>query len=318
MIRLILGSLAALVAHAAIAATAPVAPGEDVAAIKAAACGDTLAFAGAFDHVFLKGRICPADNRLTFAFSGATLANFRVLNSEGIAITGGAAFAPSDYLGAVFVGSSKHVSVTGIGAKGDGTWSGVIIRDSFDVSVIGSSLDGLHTAVSLLNVDGFTVTGNSFFRTTADGFEGFSVHNGLVAFNSCAGSFSIGNGAHRDCAQLANTIPYAPATSNVEVKFNVSAGDSQGFTAFTKSSLVGGDPGFVNVRITDNVVAGTQPQGVALYSGDAASRVERNHVWTQPGSPWQVKVNIVGGAPGHCGNRAEPYGAHAASIDGGC
>jgi hypothetical protein len=284
-------------------------PANVVAQLAAAKPGDTVQLVGAFDHVALKNRVFSPP--LTLDLTQATLVNLHLDAAQGVTIQGGVFKAkPGDWLGALYVGGHcAHVKISGVTIDASGG-PGVTFRDSMDCSLESSRIDNTRVGVTVMNVDGFSVVGNTLVGMSADGVDVYSCWLGRVTHNVICGSHATDD-AHRDGIQLGDTIAGAAPSSDIEVAYNLIHGDTQGVTSFRPN------PGHLRISIHDNMVVGSQPQGIALYDGQN-STVKNNHVHTLPGALNRTSVNVVGGNTAACGNTASAGAGKAAWADGAC
>lgn len=199
---------------------------------------------------------------------------------------------------------SPPVTVDGTAA----TLAGVALNKVSGLTWRGGSFDGGGTAAGgfvVWNSDHVTLSGATFtnFRRAAVGLgpEANDVHvSGVVITRSGADGVDIGlshrvqvdhvicmdftptPGAHPDCIQAWSRPTNAPV-ADLTITDNVAVGQMQGFSLFNHVRGTVDDGGFDRVTIARNLVIGSEPDGISVYTCRGCT-VTGNDVRTMPGA----------------------------------
>ena len=167
--------------------------------------------------------------------------------------------------------------------------SPLIIRDSSDVTIIGSEFFHVYHGVKLLDVDGIVISGNEFHDIRCDGIRGGGVSNALVTGNNFTDFYPIGND-HPDAIQFWSTNQDTPGR-NIVISDNVfirgNGSPIQGvFIRDTFDNMP-----FENVTITGNVVLGGLYNGISI-DGVIGGEMTGNLVIGYPDQRSWIRVNV--------------------------
>ena len=157
--------------------------------------------------------------------------------------------------------------------------SSVMLRDVRDAVVRDSRFTGGWHGLSLLNVDGLLVEGNTFRGLETDGVRGGGVNHAVIARNSFT-DFHPRDGDHPDGIQLWSTRQDTPARDIVIRENLVVRGHgapTQGvFVRDTHLKLP-----FEGLVVRDNLVVGGLYNGITV-AGATAPVIQNNTVLSQP------------------------------------
>ena len=186
---------------------------------------------------------------------------------------------------AIGVYDSSGVVITKSKFIGNGT--GVAIRmGGVTKSAISAALvNGFKAGIGLTSVTDTRISSSRFVNMTSDGINIADSHRIEATTNSCYGS-KPSLGAHPDCIQLWS-IAGRPMISDITLSNNTVTGATQGLALF--------DGGGIRIKIIDNIINTSYPQGIACYDC-YDSTITGNVLTTLPGSRWRTSINIVGGA----------------------
>lgn len=269
--------------------------------------GDVLALTGAFGLVAMQGRTF--DPPLTVDASGATLQAVVIKALGGLRWKGGTFNTTSGGRDAINVSGSHDVEIDGVSVTGDGTVGGVSFRDSADVALTGSRIDGPRVGVALYVVSRVRIVGNVITGWTADAIGLSATSDSLISQNSLTNPKRIDADIHIDGIQGYFTGP--TPNHDVTVSFNFVRGSGTQGVFFNTS------PGYAppeRITIDGNIVAVDAVNGVTLM-GDPAGTVRNNRVFTLPGAKWQALIYVPDPTTKRSGNVTEVYGRWKALVD---
>jgi hypothetical protein len=253
--------------------------------------GETLVLEGRFNETLIRNRdfggVTIDARRAEFA-GGLLLRN--VQNVSFIGGTYGSRIAPMRGTNTVevlngFNISFAHATIVG---DNDGKGLGVMVRQSRNVTVRDTQLDGHRTGLASLSSSDSLFTRNQFLNMSSDGINLSDSHRILASHNLCKG-FAPTPGAHPDCIQLWS-LRDKPLQSDIYLLNNTAYGATQGFASFDPDTASG-----IRFTFAGNYMETSYPQGVACY-GCFDSRFLNNTLIATPGARWRTSMNIVGGA----------------------
>ena len=240
-------------------------------AIAAAGNGDTIRLAsGTYSDVLVRNVINSATVTITSLDRDhpAVFTDLSIRDSAGFTITNVEMVATKDVPFQVY--SSSRVSFDGIDVHGtlngssQGDVRGMIVRDSDHVTVSNSHFHELSDALTHLNNDTFTVTGNVFDLIRDNGVPGGGTSH-LTISNNVFKDFDHGDDwiIHPDAIQLWTTNTTTAAT-DILICGNVF---NRGIGTPVQGIFIGDEVGtlaYRNLTIADNVFVGTNWQGISV------------------------------------------------------
>ncbi len=154
-----------------------------------------------------------------------------------------------------------HGSVDGV-AGNDG--SGMTVRFSENVTVKNSEFHDVRIALAHRDNDGFTVTNNSFHDLRFDGVRGSGSDNVVISKNYFANFFPEGDD-HPDAIQFWTLEENPEVVHNITISENVIV---RGTGAAMQGIFIRdeGGVGYANIKITDNLIVGSQYHGISVDS----------------------------------------------------
>ena len=258
-------------------------------ALKTAVSGDVIKLAaGDYAAVSLKDlHFSGAGVTITSAdpLHEARMAGMQLSTSDGlhfsnlefvVDVTKANPFSVYQSSGITFEGLNVHGSLDN-NAQNDG--SGLLIRESTNVTVSNSEFHELQFALAHVDDNGLTIKGNQFHDIRTDGVRGGGTSNLTIA-NNYFTNFEPVKGDHGDAIQLWTSGTKASAvgitiTGNVIVRGD--GGAMQG--VFMRDELT--TMPFKNVVIADNLVVGAMNNGIMVTGGE--------HI--------TIKDNVLAGLP---------------------
>jgi len=283
------------------------------AALKTAVSGDTIQLAsGTYTGISATNLHFASDVTVTSAPGvTATLTDLTVSGSSSLTFSNLDFYANPAGVQCPFqvkAGSSDihldHLSVHGsLDGNPQDDVQGMIVRDSSDVSVTNSDFQQLWHALAHQNMDGLTVSGNTFHDIRSDGVRGGGSSNVLVSNNSFTSFYPVA-GDHSDAIQFWTTNTTTSA-HDITVTGNLiqrGGGDPMQGVFLRDGS---GTLPFQNVTITGNWALGALYNGITVAGGENVS-VANNYVqgFTDIKS-WIRIEDITGGAV--TGNSSNSY-----------
>ena len=257
--------------------------------------GDTIKAYGVFGPVWLQNRTFSA--ALNLDAENAVFADtLTIMNVNGLNVLRGRFGSQTDKMRvvhAVVVLNSNNITFeknTFIGngpAAAAAANQGILIRKSTEIAVLAGEFSDLRTGIAILTSKGVRLDNNTFSRMTSDGINIADSHFVTATKNSCNDTIPY-PGAHPDCIQLWSVKGRA-VQSDITLLHNSASGRTQGFTSFNPS-----DGGGIRISIIGNVVATSEPQGIACYNC-VDSNISNNTVSTLTGSQHRTGKNIIGG-----------------------
>lgn len=277
-------------ADAAVSKAQPVTQAGLAAALKAARPGDTLVLSGVFTEVMIRDRDfggVTIDARQAHLAGGLIMRKVHNITFQGG--TYGSAKAGLRSNQTIDVTGSSNISFRNgtIIGDADGRGTGLLIRNSRQVTVRDSKFDGHRAALAFTGVTDGLLTRNSFVNMSSDGINITDSHKIIASHNSCS-AFNLTPGAHPDCIQLWS-LKDKPIQSDLYLLNNSAVGAMQGFASFDPAAASG-----VRLTFAGNYVESNFPQGIACY-GCFDSRFLDNVLIAQPGARWRTSMNIIGG-----------------------
>lgn len=180
---------------------------------------------------------------------------------------------------------SSDVRIEGVRVHGslnddpqDDPATGLLVRDSRNVTVTGCEFEQLFHGLSHLDSNGLTITANSFHDLRTDGIRGGGSSNVTIDGNKFTDFYPI-SGDHPDAIQFWTTNTTAPVRKITVTKNEIVRGKGapmQGVFFRDNQGLP-----FEDVTITDNIVVGGLYNGVTMESGTNVT-VENNVVVPLP------------------------------------
>jgi hypothetical protein len=278
-------------------------PADLEAHLSAAPPAATLLLTGDFGQVTVKDRTF--DPPIYIDASGATFEWVLLQNVTGVVWSGGEYYnpIPGDWHGAFYVGTgSRGIHASGLIVEGnDG--AAIVVRDSFDCHLAHSEIAMSRTGIQFINVDGFSIDSCMVSNPSSDGIDVYSCWHGSVTFCAVVGGRDMGDGAHSDGIQIANTVEGVPPMSDVEVAHCMIYGSMQGICGFNNPDAPTG-VGYDRISFHDNSVMVDFANGVALTDA-RDSQVKNNRVWSLPGSAYYAQLSADDSIE-HCGNVVYP------------
>ncbi|MQX36240.1 LamG-like jellyroll fold domain-containing protein [Roseospira navarrensis] len=177
-------------------------------------------------------------------------------------------------------------SGTGSHADGYGTGFGLNVRASRDVVIEDSTFDTFHRAAVFGQVDGLTVTGNTFSNMSSDGVN-FAAVTGVLIEDNHFHDFRKhpDDPSHMDFIQFWTNGTTSP-TTNVVIRGNIlDRGDGDATQSiFMRNEVVDSQDGgydmyYRNVLIENNVIHASQAHGITV--GETDGLVIRNNTIVQ-------------------------------------
>lgn len=273
------------------AASLTATPATLTAALAALQPGQTLVLEGRFNETLIRDRdfggVTIDARRAEFA-GGLLLRN--VQNISFVGGTYGSRIAPMRGNNTVEILNGAHISFAHATIVGDndGKGVGVMVRQSRNVTVRDTVLEGHRAGLTSISSTDSLFTRNQFLNLSSDGINLSDSHRILATHNLCQG-FAPSAGAHPDCIQLWS-LKDKPLQSDIYLLNNTAYGATQGFASFDPSTASG-----IRFTFAGNYMETSYPQGVACY-GCFDSRFLNNTLIATPGARWRTSMNIVGGA----------------------
>ncbi|ONF96203.1 right-handed parallel beta-helix repeat-containing protein [Sphingomonas jeddahensis] len=164
----------------------------------------------------------------------------------------------------------------------------LLLRECTDVSVTRSDFTNALIALSLLDSQGVTVTSNHFHDLRMDGIRGGGNSSVLIAYNYITG-FSPQGADHPDAIQFW-TSRQKNAAHDITILGNVILrGRGKAMQGIFIRDENGSLP-YRNVRIEDNLVAGTMFNGIAVLSESESLTLKGNVVSAFPDQKSWIRV----------------------------
>ncbi|WP_310498658.1 right-handed parallel beta-helix repeat-containing protein [Sandarakinorhabdus sp.] len=261
------------------------------AALKAARPGDTLVLSGVFSELLITGRDfggVTIDARAAHFAGGVILRQVHNVTFQGGTYGSRTSVLRSnqtiDVTGSSNI-SFRHGTIVG---DADGRGTGLLIRNSQQVTVRDSQFEGHRTALAFTGVTSGLLTRNNFVNMSSDGINITDSHKVIASYNSCSG-FNLTPTAHPDCIQMWS-LSGKPMQSDLYLLNNRAVGAMQGFASFDPKGGSG-----ERLTFAGNYVESHFPQGIACY-GCFDSRFLDNVLIAEPGARWRTSMNIIGGA----------------------
>jgi Ca2+-binding RTX toxin-like protein len=241
------------------------------AALKAAKAGDTILLdAGDYSKVQIKGLVF--DGTVTIASKDpsnpATLTGLTITNSEGLTFQNLHLdfSSPWTVWNAQIVGS-KNIEFNNLNIHGSlnnnpgDDQSGLLVKDSSNVRIVGSEFHELDHGISLSNNDGVRIEGNSMHDMRADGVIAQGTSNVQVVGNVFT-DFYPSEGDHPDAIQFL-TRGTTERAHDILVSGNlITRGDGAIIQGIFITDQIG--LGYDRVTVTDNVVVGGMYNGIMV------------------------------------------------------
>lgn len=270
---------------------------ELVAQIKAASAGDTILLApGTYDPAIVRKT---GELGITIASQDtdnpAILTGFVLTDASDVRFSDVVFRADAGDNNAFEFNRTSNLTFSGIVVHGpDNVGTGnevspLMIRDSADVTIIGSEFFNVYHGVKLLDVDGIVISGNEFHDIRCDGIRGGGVSNALVTGNSFTDFYPIGND-HPDAIQFWSTNQDTPGRNLVISDNVVVRGDGAPIQGIFIRDTFDKMP-FENVTITGNVVLGGLYNGISV-DGVVGGELTGNLVIGYPDQRSWVRVNV--------------------------
>jgi Ca2+-binding RTX toxin-like protein len=244
------------------------------AALKNAHSGDTILLASGTYAGVAATDLHFADGVTVTAAQGAhaVLTSLTVKASSGLTFTGLEFYAdPSGVQNPFLVRSGStdihfdHLNVHGsLDGNPQDDVQGMLIRDSSNVSVTNSEFQQLWTGLAHQNMQGATVSGNSFHDIRMDAVRGGGSSFVTISGNTFT-NFDPVTGDHADAIQFWSLT--APAHDITIAGNLIERGDGAVMQGVFMRDGGGGMP-FENVAITGNYLAGTSYNGVEVQGGE--------------------------------------------------
>lgn len=206
-------------------------------------------------------------NPITIDATEASL-TLAIRRSSGVNVTGGKysnAIGPAMNGYAIWVQQSERINLKQLSISN--STRAIVLDRSRDIEVSGADMVGM-------KVDGIDISSSQRVKIT----------------KSRCTDFDTGK-AHPDCIQMWSR-PKDGITQDVEIIGNRSEGKMQGITGFNHIRNGVDDGGFDRITISDNVVIGTFPNGIAINACRDCT-ITNNVTRTAPGSKYKVSINIV-------------------------
>ena len=272
-------------------------------ALSAAHAGDTILLAaGTYSAVNLQNYNFTTPVTITSADAThpATLTGLMVRSSSGLNFTNlelDASHATADWPFAVYTSTDlnfSHLYVHGsLDSNPQNDFSGLIIRNSSNVSVSQSEFEQLKTAVAFLDDDHLQVSGSSFHDLALDGVHGGGSSYVTISGNSFT-DFFVAVGDHPDAIQFWTTNTTASA-HDILISDNVIVrGAGAPMQGIFITDQVGTLP-YQNVTITDNMLVGTRYHGITVSHAEGVD-VSSNIVAGLPDMLSWIRLENVNGA----------------------
>ena len=191
------------------------------------------------------------------------------------------------YTKAVAVYGGSNITFDRAVVYGSAGESGITFAGTTNATVSNSVFHGLRSGIGFSAVNRGLATKNKIYEADSDGIDIADSHFVKATYNSCTNG-NPGPGVHADCIQLFSLAGH-PIQSDITISNNTAIGPTQGFTSFANGG------GGLRLHIINNVVATSQPQGIACYDC-IDSDISYNRVTTLPGSLYQTNVNVIGGS----------------------
>lgn len=311
-VRLWSGALVmALAAAAPAAATAWVATPKNFTSVFARARGgDTVTLVGQFGATTLNNRDFGSAGLRVNAWGASFSDSFALKNVDNIAIRGGrygSATRPMRLTKAIAVFGGSNIEFSMPQVIGNGGGQGLAADSTDGIRATGGSFSGMKLGIGFTNVTDGLMAANRLVNVSSDGMNLAGGSDIEVSGNSCLGTKPF-LGAHPDCVQMWS-LDGRPRIRDITVTGNSISGATQGITLFNAS--VGGE----NIRITDNRIDTSYPQGIACYNCDN-SLIAGNVLTTQPGALYRTSLNAFGDNLQIIGNSvsAKPAAARLARV----
>lgn len=171
--------------------------------------------------------------------------------------------------------------------------SGLLIRESRDVSVKGSEFHDLADAIAHIDSQNVTISGNEFHHLKYDGVRGGGTSDLTISGNLFRDFFPAA-GDHPDAIQLWTTNTTASARNIVISDNAFIRGDGTAVQGIFIRDQVGTLP-YQNVVITGNVIAGGMYHGISISHADNVV-IDDNIVQGFPEMKSWIRLNKVDGA----------------------
>jgi Ca2+-binding RTX toxin-like protein len=247
-----------------------------LSALKTAQSGDTIQLAaGTYSGVTLKNFSFASNVTIT----SKDVTNKAVLTDLNASGDKGLTFSnlefnvnPSGSDSQFQVMNSQNITLTGLNVHGSMNGdprddkTGLLLRQSSNVTVSNSQFQQLGNGVTLVDNNGVTLTGNNLHDIRTDGIHGGGSSNVLISQNTFKDFYEVA-GDHSDAIQLwtQNTtarVHDITITDNVMLR-----GAGNAFQGVFMNDEVG-TLGFDNVKIADNLMAGTLYNGIHVIHGN--------------------------------------------------
>ncbi|MHB8528265.1 MAG: right-handed parallel beta-helix repeat-containing protein [Caulobacteraceae bacterium] len=318
-----------------LAACAPAASGQVgaasglLAALKSARPGQTIALPpGDYAGNLVKNR--SFDPPVTIASADparpAVLKDLTLVNDTGLWLrdlefsTVGAPVGPRGPEGVIpfQVLKSRNIRLTRIAVHGDphGTLatdvSGLLVRNSSNVTVEDSDFSYLHNAFGQADNDHLTVTGNRCHNLRDDCFRGGGTSYLTVTWNRCDSNHPDGKADpdHPDCIQIwgMKDEPDKPGAHDILIAHNlyVRGTGSQTQAVFIRSAARLNLPRIDHVRITGNLVLGGEYNGIYVDWMGPDVEIDHNIIRGFPDMWGSIVVRNASGIRLH-DNNAQRY-----------
>ncbi len=171
--------------------------------------------------------------------------------------------------------------------------SGLLIRESRDVSVKGSKFHDLADAIAHIDSQNVTISGNEFHHLKYDGVRGGGTSDLTISGNLFRDFFPA-VGDHPDAIQLWTTNTTASARNIVITDNAFIRGEGAAVQGIFIRDQVGALP-YQNVVITGNVIAGGMYHGISISHADNVV-IDDNIVQGFPEMKSWIRLNKVDGA----------------------
>ena len=273
-------------------------------ALKSAKAGDTILLdSGTYSNVSINGLKFSTDINIQSKDPGrpAVITDLMLKDSQGINFANlEFSNAGSTKMGGSFqVQGSSDIEFKNLYVHGSldnnpaNDVDGFRILNSPNVTIKDSEFAELRIAIGHRDSDGLTISGNEIHDIRMDGVRGSGSSNVVITKNYFTDFYRV-EGDHADAIQFytGNTTKSA---ENITITENVIVrGDGIAMQGIFLRDENGG-LAYNNVKISDNVVIGTMPNGIAVIGGKNV-QISNNTLGSDPGGKTWIRVNDTDGA----------------------
>lgn len=266
-------------------------------ALKTAQAGDVIELApGNYGSIALKNLKFAQDVVVRSLDSGnqAVLTGLDVSQSAGLVFQNLELDVTAQPSNSVKITTSERITIQGSWIHGslDGTPmgdpSGMTIRESRHITVVDSKFEQLFNALSFLDGEHYTFSGNTFRDLRVDAIRGGGASHVTVKNNFFTDFYPV-KGDHGDAIQFWTAKTTASATDIVITGNVYLRGEGLPVQGIFIKDDSGGKYPYVDIKISDNLIVGSLWNGITLEHA-TGGEITGNKVLSMPGQNARIRV----------------------------